>query len=82
MTEETANKAIAKFCWSKFENYIPSFVTTYFHYIEQDLFLEKDDWQRLCHIFVMLFLLIDFPQNPKLEKTHGILVSLFYVNLI
>ena len=43
MTEETANKAIAKFCWSKSENYIPSFVTTYFHYIEQDLFLEKDD---------------------------------------
>ena len=43
MIEETASKEIVKFCWSKFENYIPPFVTTYFCYIEQDLFLEKDD---------------------------------------
>ena len=30
----------------------------------------------------MLFLLIDFPQNPKLERAHAILITLFNVSLI
>ena len=29
----------------------------------------------------MLFLLTDFPQKLKLEKVHGALIILFYVNL-
>ena len=84
MNEKFTNKAIVKFCQSKFENHIPTKLSVF---CQQILSLKR---ARLVLVSRRLkknisdndnaILLTDFPQKLKFGKTHGILITLSYVN--
>ena len=78
MNEETTN---VKFRQSKFENYVSTK-----SFSQQILSLQRArlilvSRSRTFQITIMLFLLIDFPQKLTFERTHGILITFFYINL-